>query len=124
MQIALNVSLRSTCLKHQVGCVITVDERIRATGYNGAVRGTPHCVTCVQSSEGQCMNGIHAEQNAVAYADTSLEGGVAYVTLKPCLSCTKLLVAAGVRRIVYDQPTAQCDSDAFCKIAGVTLYEV
>jgi dCMP deaminase len=128
MNIAIAVEARSACLKHKVGCVITVDERIRATGYNGTVRGAPHCIDkCILTDEGQCAVGIHAEQNAVADAaanGVSLKGGVAYVTLKPCLACTKLLTAAGITRIVYICDTDQIDTNMFCANSKVELVEM
>jgi dCMP deaminase len=115
MDIAYAVSSRSTCLKHHVGCVITKNERIVSTGYNGAVRGMKHCIKgCTLTKEGQCAVGIHAEQNAVAYAWQSLEGASAYVTLKPCLACAKLLIASGVSRIIYTEDTTQTDTEALC----------
>lgn len=112
-------ALRSTCLPvpnrrpdepaggRRVGCVIVVDRRIVASGYNGSLPGAPHCSDAahghLHDEEGNCVRTVHAEANAVADAaarSARIEGGTAYVTFQPCLVCFKLLVAAGVIRIV------------------------
>lgn len=108
---AVMASTRSTCLSREVGCVIVRDKRIISTGYNGACSGAPHCedVGCLRkgvpsgTALHQCRAN-HAEANAVAQAarfGTSLEGATAYVTCQPCASCFKLLMQAGIVRIVW-----------------------
>ena len=113
MQIADLVSSRSTCLRRQVGALLVKERRIIATGYNGAPRGLPHCaeVGCLRQQLGipsgerhEICRGIHAEQNAVIQAalyGVSTEGAVLYCTTQPCAQCTKMLINAGVKRIVY-----------------------
>ena len=113
MQIADLVSTRSTCLRRQVGALLVKERRIIATGYNGAPRGLPHCaeVGCLRQQLGipsgerhEICRGIHAEQNAVIQAalyGVSTEGAVLYCTTQPCAQCTKMLINAGVKRIVY-----------------------
>jgi dCMP deaminase len=122
MELAAVVSKRSVCLKHYVGCLIAVDNRLRVTGYNGPARGCAHCDICVTTESGQCAFGIHAEQNAVADAaqtGTSVKDGTAYITLEPCLSCTKLLIAAGIRRIVYCESFGDNGAAIFANMCGV-----
>jgi dCMP deaminase len=97
--IANVVSTRATCPRRQVGCVITYNKRILATGYNGAKPGHPHCLQsgCVMVS-GHCKRSVHAEINALdQYLQPELsirilnkgEGLVMYCTLQPCHKCEK-----------------------------------
>lgn len=97
-------SRRSTCSRLNVGAVLAVDSRIVSTGYNGSAAGLPHCV---HGAAGEpCTQAVHAEANAVAFAarhGISTAGSTLYVTHSPCLDCAKLLVNAGVERVVYGQ---------------------
>jgi dCMP deaminase len=102
MELALVVAKRSTCARAFVGCVLVKDRKILATGYNGSPSGLPHCDDSGHLMvEGHCVRTIHAEQNAIIQASTDLTGATAYVTAFPCLICTKLLIQAGIRRVVY-----------------------
>lgn len=105
MATALLISTRSTCDRLHVGCVIVSDghqkNRIVAAGYNGFLPGVSH-VSCVREGHEQAT--VHAEQNAVSDAarrGVSIEGATVYVTHFPCVSCAKILVAAGIRTIKY-----------------------
>ena len=118
MQMAQIVATRSTCLRRQVGCVL-VNERhhILATGYNGVAAGLPHCNeipmgytthlnACpgAQSLSGQNLDGceaIHAEQNALLQCPNVHEIMVAYVTVSPCMTCTKLLLNTSCKSIMF-----------------------
>lgn len=114
MQIAEIVKTRSTCLRRQVGAVIVKDHRIITTGYNGAPSGLKHC-TEIGGCERQRLNipsgqrhelcrALHAEQNAIIQAakiGVSTEGATIYITLQPCVICAKMLVNAGITRIVH-----------------------
>jgi len=116
MEMATLTSKRSTCMRRQVGAVIVQDKHIIATGYNGAPRGIKHCEErggClreklnVPSGERHelCM-ALHAEQNAIIQAATlgqSIEGGVIYVTHQPCVICAKMIINAGIKRIVVKE---------------------
>lgn len=116
MEIAQVVSKRSTCLRRSVGALIVKDRQIVATGYNGTPKDLPHCeaVGCLREQlkvpSGQMhelCRGIHAEQNAVvqaAYHGVSVKGGTLYCTHQPCVVCTKILINAGIKRIVYANP--------------------
>jgi len=99
--IALLASKRSSCSRLSVGCVITKDNRILSTGYNGFLRGAPHISRVINGHE---QFTVHAEQNAIsdaAYRGISLKHSVAYVTHYPCINCLKLLIAAGIQEIKH-----------------------
>lgn len=116
MEIATAVSRRSTCLRRQVGAILVRDKRLLTTGYNGAPAGVPHCVEvgCLREILGipsgqrhEICRGLHAEQNALVQAalhGVSVEGATLYCTNEPCLICTKMLINAGIKRIVYKDP--------------------
>ncbi|RPF42963.1 deoxycytidylate deaminase [Thermodesulfitimonas autotrophica] len=113
MTIARVVATRSTCLRRQVGAVLVKDNRILATGYNGAPSGLRHCLDtgCLREEQGiragerhELCRGLHAEQNAILQAavhGTSIAGATVYTTHHPCVLCAKMLVQAGVKRIVF-----------------------
>ncbi len=105
MDITLDVSKRSTCLRAQVGAIIVKDKRILTTGYNGAPKGMPHCldVGC-EIVDGHCVRSLHAEQNAILQAaeyGVPLDGGTVYTTHQPCVNCAKMIINAGLKRVVY-----------------------
>jgi dCMP deaminase len=115
MEITLLVARRSTCLRRQVGAVIVKDRNILATGYNGAPSGISHCLDAgclrekLQIPSGErheLCRGLHAEQNAIIQAakhGTSIEGASLYCTTMPCIICSKMLINAGIRRIIYGE---------------------
>jgi dCMP deaminase len=107
INLAKYIALRSTCDRLSVGCVIVKDNRVIGTGYNGSVSGLGHCgeVGHLYNDQGRCIRTVHAEQNALLTADkTLLKGSTAYVTHYPCEICSKLLVQAGISRVVYLEP--------------------
>lgn len=104
MTIANIVELRSTCPK-RTGCVISKDGRIIATGYNGAPSGLPHCLDdgCIEENGG-CIRTVHAEAGAIAFAARQglcINGATLYVTRSPCLPCARLVINAGIKRVVF-----------------------
>ncbi|OGP53654.1 MAG: cytidine deaminase [Deltaproteobacteria bacterium RBG_13_52_11] len=113
MEITRLVVGRSTCLRRQVGAILVKDKKILATGYNGAPSGLPHCleVGCLRDEMGipsgerhELCRGLHAEQNAIiqaAYYGVSINGATLYCTNLPCIICTKMLINAGIARVVY-----------------------
>lgn len=107
MDIARVVSSRSTCERKFVGSVIVRDKTILSTGYNGSVRGMPHCTEVGHMMEdGHCVATIHAESNAILQAAKNgvvIDGATCYVTASPCWHCFKQIVNAGLRRIVYGE---------------------
>ena len=113
MEMAELTAKRSTCMRRQVGAVIVKDRHAIATGYNGAPRGIMHCEErggCLRQQlnvpSGQrhelCM-ALHAEQNAIIQAAAmghGIEGGTIYITHQPCAICAKMIINAGISRIV------------------------
>jgi dCMP deaminase len=112
MRIAELAATRSTCLRRQVGAVVVKDKKILATGYNGAPSGLKHCldIGCLREKLGipsgerhELCRATHAEQNAIVQAalfGVSIEGSTMYSTTQPCILCTKLIINAGIDRIV------------------------
>lgn len=107
MSLAFLVSKRSTCSRRQVGALAEKDGRVLVTGYNGAPSGFPHCIDrggCRLSERGGCLDAVHAEANLVAFAakhGISLEGATVYTTCAPCLDCARILVNAGIKKVIY-----------------------
>ena len=111
MDIAYLVAQRSTCLRRKVGAGAVKDRRILATGYNGAPSGCRHCdeVGCLRQQldipSGQrqeICRAVHAEQNVIVQAakhGISLDGAELYCTTLPCITCAKMLLNVGIRRI-------------------------
>jgi len=107
MNIARAVASRSTCSRRSVGALVVKEKRILATGYNGAPAGLRHCDHSDGGDmrDGHCARSTHAEQNALVQAakyGTAIDGATVYCTDQPCLVCAKLLVNAGVRRVVFE----------------------
>jgi len=113
LDIAKVVAGRSTCIRRQVGAVIVRDRRILATGYNGAPAGLRHCLEtgCLREQRKvppgerhELCRGLHAEQNALIQAavyGTAIKGAVYYITHQPCVLCAKLMINAGIKKVVF-----------------------
>lgn len=110
MELAVNLAKRSHCIKRQVGAVLAKDTRIISIGYNGPPAGTHNCdevwpeVGCPRDSKGGCSLALHAEQNAILYAvknKTSVEGATLYITLSPCLACSRIIFSMGISKVIY-----------------------
>lgn len=106
IELAENVATRGTCDRAYVGCVLVNSEnRIVSTGYNGSIKGNPHCDEVGHTMrDGHCIATIHAEMNALLYCakeGISVKDCKAYVTHFPCLNCTKALIQAGISQIYY-----------------------
>jgi len=127
MRIAELLATRSTCLRHNVGAVLVRDKRILATGYNGAPLGMAHCldIGCIRDklkipsgTKAEICRGVHAEQNAIiqcaVYGIPSKDSTI-YCPHQPCTICTKILIAAGVKRIVYKEPSPDKFVQSFLK---------
>jgi dCMP deaminase len=113
MQIAHLVATRATCPRRSVGAVLVRDKRILATGYNGAPSGLPHCPELGPTHEwptgclraGHCIRALHAEQNALLQAakiGVACDGATIYVTCQPCNACAKMVINAGIKRVIYE----------------------
>jgi len=107
MNLAVQAATRSTCPRKHVGAVIVRDKTILSTGYNGSVRGAPHCdeAGCMMEN-GHCVRTVHAEANALIQAarhGIRLEGAEIYVTASPCFDCFKLIANAGLTAIYFGE---------------------
>ncbi len=127
MQIARTVATRATCPRASVGAVLTRAKRILTTGYNGAPRGVSHCTDagCIMVDR-HCLRATHAEANAIvqgALHGVSLDGATAYCTHQPCAGCSKLLISAGIVRIVYGDAYPDRVSELLLAEAGVALEQ-
>jgi dCMP deaminase len=113
MEITTLVGQRGTCHRRQVGAIVVMENRILTTGYNGAPKGLPHCgiVGCIREEmkvpSGQrheLCRGLHAEQNAIiqaAWHGVKIQGGTLYCTHQPCVICVKMMLNAGIKKLVY-----------------------
>jgi dCMP deaminase len=113
LEMAEVISRRSTCLRRHVGAILVRDKRILSTGYNGAPSGLPHCIEvgCRRAELGipsgqrpELCRALHAEQNAIIQAalhGVDTHASTLYCTHQPCIICAKMLINAGVIRIVY-----------------------
>jgi dCMP deaminase len=114
MKITKDVAVRSTCLKRKVGAIIVKEFRVLSTGYNGAPKKVKHCseTGCLRKElkvpSGQrheLCRGLHAEQNAIIQAalhGVKIEGGTIYSTYQPCIICVKMMINAGIKKLVYE----------------------
>jgi len=99
---ALTLSARSSCDRLHVGCVLVKDNRIISSGYNGFLSGAPH-KSFVR--DGHEIATVHAEQNAIsdcARRGVDCSECTAYVTHYPCINCAKILISAGIKKIIYN----------------------
>src|SRR5699024_10824113 len=100
------VSLRSTCTRLEVGAILVRNNRIIASGYNGSVDDSSHCIDegCLVVNN-NCVLTVHAEMNALlqsARFGVATENTQLYVTHYPCLQCAKHIVQAGIEKIYYE----------------------
>jgi len=135
MSIAEMVSTRSTCLRRKVGAVLVKDKRIISTGYNGPPTGLKHPdeVGCLREKLGipsgerhELCRGLHAEQNAIIQAalhGVSTKGSVLYCTHCPCSLCVKMLINAGVSKVIYREGYPDWLAKEIAKEAGLPLVQ-
>jgi dCMP deaminase len=125
MGITVQVARRSTCDRARVGAIIVKDRRILTTGYNGSPAGLPHCDEIGHLMvNGHCVRTLHAEQNAIIQAalhGVGVAGSTMYVTHQPCLTCAKMIINAGIRRVVYAGHYPDQDAQDFLLQADVEL---
>jgi dCMP deaminase len=141
MEMAEITAKRSTCIRRSVGAVIVQHRHIMAAGYNGAPRGIMHCAErggCLREKLGipsgerheLCM-ALHAEQNAIIQAASlgqSIEGAAMYITHQPCVICAKMIINAGIKRIIVkegypDQLSVDILAEAGLKIVMIDSLE-
>ena len=134
MNMAREVARLSTCNRLKVGAILTKDYRVISTGYNGTPSGMPHCSHSVGETGG-CKDAVHAEANSIAFAarlgGSGTMDSTLYVTHSPCMECAKLIINAGISRVVYGEEYRLVEGlellrDAgiwvTCRITGSSLY--
>ena len=130
MKIVNDVAERSTCLRRQIGALVVKNNVILSTGYNGAPRGFPHCLEAgcrrdklnIASGERheECV-GVHAEQNALLQAGRDAGGATLYVNAFPCKICAKLIINAGIKRVVMSGEYSDKEGLEYLRMADVEL---
>lgn len=135
LEIAHLVAKRSTCLRRHVGAVVVKNKRILATGYNGAPSGLKHCaeVGCLRETmkvpageRHELCRGLHGEQNAIiqaAYYGISIGNSTLYATHSPCSICAKMLVNAGVKKVVISSGYPDKMAAEILKEAGIEVVK-
>lgn len=128
MGIAQQAATRSTCPRKHVGAVIVRDRTVLSTGYNGSLRGLPHCEDsgCVME-DGHCITTVHAEANAILQAaknGIAIDGSELYTTASPCWNCFKLIANAGIRRIYYGEFYREARSVEVAQQIGIELVDI
>lgn len=125
LSLAKAVAARGTCDRKRVGAVIVMNNHIIATGYNGAPKGLDHCDDVGHLMvHGHCMRVVHAECNAIAQAamhGAKTDGATIYVTASPCSNCMRLIVNAGIVRVVYGEFYRDQDSIELADKANIEL---
>ena len=128
MQIALQVSTRSTCNRKHVGAVIVRDRTILSTGYNGSIRGLAHCNDQGHMMEnGHCVRTVHAEANAIAQAakhGVNVNNSSIYITASPCWTCFKLLANSGIDEIIFGEFYQDDRIFEAARLAGIKLLHL
>jgi dCMP deaminase len=131
MEMAELVSTRSTCTRRKIGSIIVKDKQVLSTGYNGAPRGLPHCldIGCLRDelniasgTRHEICRAVHAEQNAIVQCGAKLaKGSTIYVNVKPCKICAKLIINAGISRVVYQGDYPDDEGLELLREAGVQV---
>ena len=128
MNIATEVATRSTCDRKHVGAVIVREKTILSTGYNGSIRGLPHCDEAGHEMvDGHCVRTTHAEANAIVQAaknGVEINLSEIYVTASPCYSCFKLIANAGIKTIYYKELYRDDRINDRAKEAGINLVNL
>jgi dCMP deaminase len=137
LTIAKLTSERSNCIKRKVGCLVVKENRILSLGYNGTPRGT---LNCFEGGCERCKNNsgsgtnldlclcLHAEENALFFVSKSdLQNSTMYVTLLPCISCTKKIIQCGIKRVVYISKYESVTTEMSCDYMtqnGITVSQL
>ncbi|MCD5397332.1 cytidine/deoxycytidylate deaminase family protein [candidate division NPL-UPA2 bacterium] len=135
LKVAELISQRSTCLRRKVGVVIVKDKRMISSGYNGAPTGLVHCeeIGCLRmkmkvprGERHELCRGLHGEQNAIIQAalyGVSIRGATLYVTHQPCSVCAKMIINAGIQRIVIIKGYPDEMARIMLREAGIPLVK-
>lgn len=136
MTVAETIAEMSTCTRHKVGCVLTKDNYILSTGFNGSFHNQPHCDTINFNDKAEhdawsAVNELHAETNAVLNANYKLPRNfTTYCTRFPCINCCRTLIAAGTIHIIYKETRSQDSTEEtdnvrrLCLTNGVMLNHI
>lgn len=131
MRMAEAVALRGTCDRLQVGAVISRDNRVISSGYNGNVAGAIHCDHHNNDAgiyEGTgCTTAVHAEANALIFAarhGARVGSADLWTTHQPCLGCANLIINAGIGRVFYKHPYRMYDGIEALQSAGVEVFNI
>ena len=128
MNIAKEVATRSTCDRKYVGAVIVREKTILSTGYNGSIKGLPHCDEAGHEMvDGHCVRTTHAEANAIVQAaknGVEINNSAIYVTASPCYNCFKLIANAGIKTIYYGEFYREDRILEHSKEAGIELVSL
>ena len=128
MNIAKEVATRSTCDRKYVGAVIVREKTILSTGYNGSIKGLPHCNEAGHEMvDGHCVRTTHAEANAIVQAaknGVEINNSSIYVTASPCYNCFKLIANAGIKTIYYGEFYREDRILEHAKEAGIELVSL
>lgn len=130
------VAKRSNCESRKVGALITVDNQIISTGYNGAPKGLHHCIDaggCLRKKNNiesgtrqEVCRAVHAEQNAIisaAVRGVSIKGGTLYTNTYPCSICARMIINAEIKRIVYDSDYSDPLSKELLEESGIEIIK-
>ena len=128
MNIAKEVATRSTCDRKYVGAVIVREKTILSTGYNGSIKGLPHCDEAGHEMvDDHCIRTTHAEANAIVQAaknGVEINQSEIYVTASPCYNCFKLIANAGIKTIYYGEFYRENRILEHAKEAGIELVSL
>ena len=128
MNIAKEVATRSTCDRKYVGAVIVREKTILSTGYNGSIKGLPHCDEAGHEMvDDHCIRTTHAEANAIVQAaknGVEINKSDIYVTASPCYNCFKLIANAGIKTIYYGEFYRKDRILEHAKEAGIELVSL
>lgn len=115
LNIAKEISKASYCKRRQVGAIIVKDDNIISFGYNGTISGYENICECDGITKKEVL---HAETNAIAKcckSSYSSDGSTIYVTLSPCFECSKIIIQAGIKRVIY--------KDNYTDFSGIDLLK-
>ena len=115
----------SYCRRRQVGALVVKDKMIISDGYNGTPSGFEN--TCEDDNGLTKPYVLHAEANAItklARSSNNSDGSTLYVTAAPCIECAKLIIQAGIRRVVYGEPYRIADGLQLLQRAGIELVYI
>ena len=125
MEMALIWAQNSYCKRRQVGAILVKDQMIISDGYNGTPSGFEN--NCEDDNNTSLPYVLHAEANAitkVARSSNNSEGATLYVTASPCIECAKLIIQAGIKRVVYHEEYRITDGIDLLRLAGVEVDRI